>query len=306
MTDNGGPFDISKFLSGSIGQKLYELAFQMTPVGMSFVTLDRRGVHCNPALCTFLGRTAEELQLIDIGSVTHPDDQHLHVDQHRHLMAGDLERYALDKRYIHKDGSTLWAHLEVALVRDDSGVPRMLLSQVIDIGAQVALAEQLRYRASHDALTGLGNRAELFVQIDKANESRLLGLPFAVLYLDMDGFKAINDQHGHAMGDRVLAHVATQIRATLGHDDFAARIGGDEFVVVSKHLSITVYAAELANRILESLRKPTYWDGHVFTFGASIGIAFGIGNGPDAILSSADEALYRAKRAGKNRVVMAG
>ena len=220
MTGKTGTFDISALLSGSIGQKLYELAFEMTPIGMSFVTLDRRGVHCNPALCTFLGHTAEELQLIDIGSVTHPEDRDLHVDPHRRMMAGEIDRYALDKRYLHKDGHSLWAHLEVALVRDDDGLPRMLLSQVIDIGAQVALAKQLRHQAGHDVLTGLGNRAELFVQLNQANESWLLGHPFAVLYLDMDGFKAINDELGHAMGDRALAYIATQLRGTLGPDRF--------------------------------------------------------------------------------------
>ena len=304
MTNNGEQFDISAFLSGSVGQKLYELAFEMTPVGMSFVTFDRRGVLCNPALCTFLGRTAEELQLIDIGSVTHPDDRNLHVDLHRQLMSGDIDRYSLDKRYIHKDGHTLWAHLEVVLVSDDMGLPRMLLSQVIDIGPRVALAERLRYLAGHDPLTGLGNRAELFVEIDKAIKSRLLGLPFAILFFDMDGFKAINDELGHATGDRVLAHVAEQIRASIGAKDFAARIGGDEFIIVARHVSISEYACELAKCILESLREPVLWDGRVLTFEASIGIAVANGNNPDAMLSLADKALYLAKRSGKNRFVM--
>jgi PAS domain S-box-containing protein len=205
MTGKSEPFDISALLSGSVGQKLYELAFQTTPVGMFFVTLDRHAVHGNPALCAFLGRTAEELQLIEIGSVTHPDDRDLHVEFHREMMSGAIDRYALDKRYIHRDGRTVWAHLEVALVRDDAGLPRMLLSQVIDIGARVALADKLRWEACHDPLTGLGNRAELFTQIGRANDVSVRGSPFAVLYLDLDGFKAINDQCGHATGDHVLA-----------------------------------------------------------------------------------------------------
>ena len=296
--------NMSSLETSSVAHKLYELAFQMTPVGMSFVTIDRRGLHCNPALCSFLGRTAEELALIEIASITHPEDQNLHVEMHRKLIAGEIHRYALDKRYIHKDGHTIWAHLVVASVGDDIDIPRMVLSQLVDISARVALSEQLEYQASHDKLTGLGNRAKLFSHLENAIDQIDSELSFAVLYLDLDGFKSINDRLGHAMGDRALVHVAGQIRAALGRNDFAARIGGDEFVVVAKHKAITDYAPELAKLILQGISVPVLWSGHALTLSASIGVAFGSGDSPDAILSLADDALYAAKRLGKNRSVI--
>ncbi|RYZ80228.1 MAG: sensor domain-containing diguanylate cyclase [Proteobacteria bacterium] len=304
MIKKGTFVDMRGPWSEGILEKLYELAFQMTPVGMSFVTLDRRGLYCNPALCYLLGRSAEELSMIDIGSITHPEDRNLHVELHRQLLAGEIEQYSLDKRYVHKGGHIIWAHLEVVLVGDDISLPRMLLSQVSDIGHRVAMSDQLLFLASHDVLTGLGNRSELFAQIDRANQRDPTSVPIAILYLDMDDFKSINDMLGHAMGDRALVHVAEQIRGVLGPEDFAARIGGDEFVVVAKHQAIAAYASNLAKQILECLSVPVHWDGHRLKLSASIGIAFASHQSPDAILSLADDALYLAKRNGKNRSVI--
>lgn len=303
MANHTDPPDPARLLRGSVGQKLYELAFEATPVGMAFVTLDRRAVHCNPALCRFLGRTEDELKAIGIASLTHPDDADSHVLFHQQLMAGEIEEYRLDKRYIHKDGRPLWAHLHVKLVRNNNGEPSVLLSQVVDINDRVILAEQLQWQAAHDPLTGLGNRAELFAQIGKSLDPATRPVGLAILYLDLDGFKRINDIFGHATGDRMLIHVAATIRNILGPDDAATRIGGDEFVLIARHHSIAAHAEALAGSILTGLRQPLDWEGRTLIVAASIGIAIAPKEetSPDRLLQRADHALYAAKNAGKDR-----
>lgn len=290
---------------GLASNRFYERAFQLTPIGMSFVTLDRRAVHCNPALCRFLGRTVDELKAINIGSLTHPDDAHLHVEDHERLLRGEIDHYALDKRYIHKDGHVVWGHLEVAAVQDEDGARVMLLSQVMDISERVALSESLRWHATHDALTGFVNRVELFACLRRSIESLQDGHAFAVFYLDLDGFKAINDRHGHAAGDHALMEAATCISRTLRKSDTAARIGGDEFVLVVEDCRDRESAARLAQRIVLEIQKGVPLDGATVPLSASIGICLARDEAPEAILQRADAALYQAKRAGKGRYVMA-
>ena len=291
--------------SGELGQRLYELAFQTTPVGMSFVTLDRRAVRCNPALCAFLGRSAEELQSTDISAVTHPEDMDLHADAHQQLLAGEIDSYRLDKRYLHKDGHVLWAHLQVGVIRDEDGAPRVLLSQVIDIGERKAQTERLRWRAEHDALTGTVNRTELFARLRSALQRAQPSRPVAVMYLDIDGFKQVNDRHGHATGDRVLQQAALRMARMLRASDTTARIGGDEFVLVAEDLPDAVQAGALADRILAALRGGVDVQGQAIDLSASIGIVLAHEGDPDSLLQRADAALYEAKRAGKDRYVIA-
>lgn len=290
---------------GLAGNRFYERAFQLTPIGMSFVTLDRYAVHCNPALCRFLGRTADELKAINIGSLTHPDDAHLHEEQHERLMRGEIDGYALDKRYIHKDGHAVWGHLEVAVIQDEEGARVMLLSQLLDISERVALSESLRWHATHDALTGFVNRVELFACLRRAIDRLQDGHAFAVFYLDLDGFKAINDRHGHAAGDRALTHAAGRITQKLRRSDTAARIGGDEFVVIVEDCRDQESAGRLAQRIILDIQDGVDLDGIKVPLSASIGICLARDEAPEAILQRADAALYRAKRAGKGQYVLA-
>ncbi|MEM9188717.1 MAG: sensor domain-containing diguanylate cyclase [Myxococcota bacterium] len=180
---------------------------------------------------------------------------------------------------------------------------------MVDVTDRKKIEEELRYRVLHDPLTGLSNRTSLFEQIERemARWLRDLTSPFALLFLDLDGFKEINDRLGHAVGDAILGEVATRIKASLRSQDMAARIGGDEFA------ALVVSAREdddfmgISDRILQALRKPFEVEGKTAYLSASIGIALGAREfpTPQDMLKAADAAMYEAKNAGKDRAVVA-
>ncbi|OJV00058.1 MAG: hypothetical protein BGO06_10075 [Shinella sp. 65-6] len=166
-----------------------------------------------------------------------------------------------------------------------------------------AARARIEYTALHDHLTGLPNRRYLDAAIEgAAQDARQAGSRLAVLHIDLDRFKEINDTLGHVAGDRMLVHAAKVLGELKGPDDFVARIGGDEFVFVSAG-SAGRNLAMLAEAIVEAMRKPVTFNGHICRFGASVGIASQSGAAIDArqLLVNADLALYRAKNRGRSR-----
>ncbi|CAM2175807.1 diguanylate cyclase [Burkholderia sp. AU19243] len=173
---------------------------------------------------------------------------------------------------------------------------------VEDVTARRRTEQHIRHLARHDALTGLPNRHELHAQLKRmlAHRPRMPNPSLAVMYLDLDGFKAINDRFGHQAGDEVLMQVAQRLRKTLPDGELAARVGGDEFIVALD--ATTMHACSLvAERIIQQISAPyTLSIGETVIFGISIGIALDDGHGsPDELIRQADSALYDAKSAGK-------
>jgi diguanylate cyclase (GGDEF)-like protein len=168
--------------------------------------------------------------------------------------------------------------------------------------------ELLLHQAMHDSLTGLPNRVLFFDRLDHAiRRLQRAHAPLAVLFLDFDGFKSVNDRFGHAGGDEVLRRAADRVAAALRAEDTVARFGGDELVVLSEHVAGAEGSALIAERILEQLRSPILLDGEQLTLSASIGICVAPVEGAtrDALLDTADAAMYRAKAAGPGRYVIA-
>lgn len=171
-----------------------------------------------------------------------------------------------------------------------------------DAPASVRFGEQTGM-AMFDPLTGLPNRAllndRLEVAIARARRFKTHG---AVFFIDLDGFKPINDLHGHDCGDEVLRVVAERLRACTRKEDTAARIGGDEFVVVASELNLEIHAGLVAGKLVRQIVRPIDWRGGALKVGASVGVAVfpADGDTPDELLTRADEAMYSAKRAGKN------
>ncbi|MBP2549391.1 diguanylate cyclase (GGDEF)-like protein/PAS domain S-box-containing protein [Neorhizobium galegae] len=162
----------------------------------------------------------------------------------------------------------------------------------------------IEHNAMHDYLTGLPNRRYLdAVLVEQARTCGREGRSLAVLHIDLDGFKQINDTLGHNAGDSILRHAALVLRDNAGPDQFVARIGGDEFVILTPATGGTRKLSSLANRIIRQMRKPVVHEGRECRFGASIGIAWtqGMAVEPKQLLINADMALYRAKNAGRNR-----
>jgi diguanylate cyclase (GGDEF)-like protein len=167
---------------------------------------------------------------------------------------------------------------------------------------------QLRHQALHDALTGLPNRVLALDRIEQMlARARRQQLPVAALYVDIDGFKNVNDSFGHAAGDELLRAVATRLSSVVREGDTAARLGGDEFVVLVEGSTLDAGPELVAERLLDVLRQPYDMNGEIgreLTVTASIGIAFGLRASPDELLRDADLALYEAKAAGRDRYVL--
>jgi diguanylate cyclase (GGDEF)-like protein len=169
------------------------------------------------------------------------------------------------------------------------------------------LEKRLAYRATHDYLTDLHNQASFYEHLSRAlSLARRRASKVAVMFVDLDDFKLVNDSLGHQEGDRVLRAVAERLRESLRGSDLAARIGGDEFAVLLEDVTDASRAHKVAERFQERLRVPfeAGEEGHMMYTSASIGIAVGAEEGPQELLRAADEASYQAKRTGKARSVI--
>jgi len=173
----------------------------------------------------------------------------------------------------------------------------------LNSGLRPDYAADLRHRAFHDALTGLANRALLREHLAHAIERAARGTPLAVLLIDLDGFKQINDVHGHAAGDHLLVTIAQRLRDAVRGADTAARLGGDEFAVVLDGMDAAEDAHFVATRLLASIQAPVQLPDGPITPRASIGVATWHGHDIDALMHDADLAMYAAKTAGKGKVV---
>ena len=186
-------------------------------------------------------------------------------------------------------------------ITDHAGWYRGAIALVTDVTERRALEQRLAADARQDALTGVANRIALFEALHVKLTS---GREVAALYIDLDGFKSVNDDHGHAVGDEVLRTVAARLCGAVRIGDIVARVGGDEFVVVSDTLEDNDEALKLGSRIRDVLALPIAFAATQVEVGASVGIAFvsSADRDPDTLLSDADRALYQAKRTGRGRV----
>jgi len=278
----------------------FEQAFVRSPIGMAITTLEGRFARANPAMCELLGRDARELLTTSILELTHPDDVERTVHAAIELLEGDVPSFSLEKRFLHADGHEVWTRSSVTVLRDDEGVPLHFLTQVEDVEERRSLMEQLRRSALVDPLTGLANRAGFEEYLATLPRSSAVG----VIAIDLDRFKDVNDTAGHAAGDEVLAEVARRIIETTRPADHAARIGGDEFVVVCLEPDLAQLTG-VAQRLVDEIGRPIRTDPRLVGIGASAGLAIGPASDATKLLRRSDAASYEAKRSGGNSVVVA-
>ena len=220
------------------------------------------------------------------------------------MLAGRRSTYQMHKRYIHADGRVIWALLSVSLATDEDGRPLHFISQIQDFTERRELEEKLRHQAEHDPLTGLANRRRFEQELERQIErSSRHAEEAALAVIDLDSFKEVNDVHGHAAGDKLLAAVAAALDERLRATDVAARIGGDEFAAILigvDERGATTAAGALAAAIAEHARTAG------FVASASVGIAMiEPGSCADELFARADRAMYAAKRAGRPQAVRA-
>ena len=185
----------------------------------------------------------------------------------------------------------------------DAGDDRVIAVIAHDISERSRFEERLAYQAMHDALTGLPNRFALLEYVETL--SREHEGDIAVLYLDLDGFKSVNDVQGHAVGDRVLAEIAAKLAGSVRDGEFVGRLGGDEFVVVTHRFGSVDDVMVLAERLVREVELPHEDGGQFFSLSVSVGVAVPP-QGTDALdmIGQADNAVYQAKRQGRGRVVL--
>jgi len=238
-------------------------------------------------------------------------DEVLHPDDHERAWA-DYESFLAtgqpdcgDYRYVRPDGRVVWIQDRSAMVRDRDGKPLLVQGVMFDITATKEMALRMEHMAYHDILTGLPNRAMFQDHLELAlARARRHGLAVAVLFLDLDDFKPVNDTHGHEVGDMVLQHAAHQIRAAARDTDLVARQGGDEFLVLLADLEVSddhnAYAIvrDVSDRIAEAIATPSDFPVGRLSVRASIGNAVFPNEAGDArtLLRLADEKMYARKR----------
>jgi diguanylate cyclase (GGDEF)-like protein/PAS domain S-box-containing protein len=283
-------------------QRDFEAAFHAAPHGVAIVGVDGRFHHVNQKLAAITGYSTAELKQLTFQEITHPEDLDADLVQVDELLSGELDTYEMEKRYFTKDGHLIWVLLAVAMVREDDGTPRHFISQVQDISARKRLEAHTRELANRDPITALYNRRrfeeELKRQIARCREE---GEDAALLLLDLDRFKNVNDSAGHVAGDRLIRLVGRSIDERIQEPDIAARIGGDEFAVILRDLDLAQ-----ARTVAEELRLAVTAADVEGDCTASVGLCRLHGEVPDAetCLRSVDRAMYRAKGQGRDRVVV--
>jgi diguanylate cyclase (GGDEF)-like protein/PAS domain S-box-containing protein len=251
---------------------------------------------------------ADTASPLDLLSRVHPEDAEATRAQLEAHLAGESARYEHAHRIRRNDGSWRWVLERGIAARDAAGRPVRMAGFLSDITDHKASEERLRHHAFHDALTSLPNRALFMdrVQHAVARARRAPSTTFAVLMLDLDRFKNINDSLGHLAGDRLLIRVAERIGGCVRDGDTVARLGGDEFSVLLEELAGEHEAERVAEQIQRALTTPIALDGHDLVTSASIGIAIARDDAFDSLslLRRADQAMYAAKKQGRGRQVL--
>jgi diguanylate cyclase (GGDEF)-like protein/PAS domain S-box-containing protein len=275
----------------------FRSAFDDAGIGMAIVSLEGRWLRANRALAELTGYPQDQLVGMGFEDITHPDDLLKDFNALQEMIEGVRDRFQTEKRYIHADGHVIWISLSTTIVRDGESKPMYLLSQMQDISERKEQEKRLTHRASHDELTGLPNRGVLEDRMLLAfNRQRRDRKPISVLYLDLDGFKRVNDTHGHDAGDYLLVAVAKRLTALVRPTDVVSRLGGDEFAILCEAMN-EAGATQLAKRIVEVVPKPIEVAGRSLAVTPSVGIALSRDPGirPGELLADADMAMYFAK-----------
>ena len=281
---------------------VFETFFDHARIGLALADLSTGYVRVNHTYAELLGHPPEDLVGVSFTEVLHPDDRASELDRVQDLLTGRETSLSTESRYVGPDGEFLWVLHGVSVVREEDGTPAWFAVSAQDVTERRKVESDLRdltatltERAVRDPLTGLANRTLLLERLRSvlARDART-GDSSAVLFLDLDGFKAVNDRYGHAAGDEVLVTVAKRLAAAVRPSDTVARMGGDEFVVLVEGATAAQLDAVLT-RLREAVSRPIpTLDLEV---GVSIGVAMSTGGDaePRTLINAADKAMYTVK-----------
>ena len=288
-------------------QKRFHSAFTQASIGMAIVSSCGTVLQFNQALCALLGYDESQVIQKPFNALLHPSDAAL-LDRHvADVRERCRERFSIELRCVGGDRREIWVSLHCALFDDQATSDAGLIFQLHDITSRRRAEGELHHIAYHDSLTDLANRNCFHERLRVAVERRDREADFAVMYLDLDRFKTVNDSLGHPAGDELLKEVARRLRECVGPDDLVARLGGDEFAILLEDGRQRDDVSALGQRLLQALETPTCINGTEVRPLASIGITFFSdfdGREPETILRDADMAMYKAKAEGKGRIAL--
>jgi diguanylate cyclase (GGDEF)-like protein/PAS domain S-box-containing protein len=284
-------------------EEQFRLTFEKAPIGMAITDLEGRFVKVNESLCDALGYTEDELLELSFAHITHADDLPIHEAREQELLKGDLSDFQMETRYKAKDERIVDTILKVVIVRDSEHHPLHFNNQIVDITERKQMEKQLLQDAFYDTLTKLPNRALFMDRLGQAikRRKREPNYLFAVLFLDIDRFKVVNDSMGHLLGDKLLIAIARRLETCVRPMDTVARLGGDEFTILLEDITHVEDATDIAERIYASFQTSFKIDDHEIFTTASIGIALSSDHyqQADELLRDADISMYQAKEQGK-------
>jgi diguanylate cyclase (GGDEF)-like protein/PAS domain S-box-containing protein len=293
----------------SESERRFHSAFTHASIGMALVSVDGRILQANTALAGILGHDQGQA-LIDkpFSVLVAASDRALIERDFARIGARELETFNAEVRCLHAGGADLWAALHCAFFTESNSEAPCLILQLQDISARRHAEAQLNHIAFHDSLTGLPNRSRFHTLLSQALAAVRDDAQrhFAVMFLDFDRFKLINDSMGHSAGDAFLIQVSRRIQDHVRPGDIVARLGGDEFAVLLHQVTEESAATNMAERLQQVLKQPLQIGGVNVTTSASIGITFSkLGySTPEEVVRDADIAMYRAKAAGKARYAL--
>ena len=277
----------------------FRVAFENNMAPMTFTDAHDRIIAVNDAMCEMVGFSRDELLGCDSTPFTYPDDVGITESTHQRLISGEVEQERYVKRYLRKDGRVIDVEVSRSPARDEDGNILYFVFSERDVTEERALAAQLSHQALHDPLTGLANRALFEDRLAQAH-GRVLrqGGIGAVLLIDLDDFKGVNDTHGHFVGDQLLTAIANRLALITRSADTLCRFGGDEFLYLAEGLVSPAEAEVLAERLISVIAEPYKIAGSLIEQRASVGIVIwdSTCNGFSETIQNVDAALYEAKR----------
>ncbi|MDQ2622133.1 MAG: EAL domain-containing protein [Actinomycetota bacterium] len=291
---------------GEAAELRFRQVFEQSPIGLCLVQPDGTFERVNHTFEDITGYSADELTGMTFADITHHEDLDQDLELSGAMFRGVTDSFEMEKRYVRKGGEVVWVHLNSTMLDDSQGNPTVALSMVQDVTERHELSRQLRHLAEHDPLTGLYNRRRFEQELSRTVQDGRAGggRGVAVMIVDLDNFKFVNDNYGHTVGDRLIVRAAEVLRSRLRATDVLARQGGDEFVIMLRDI-----AAEDAKRMADDLvgeiaaRARIEGPGFLARATASIGLAVSANVehiDPETMIMQADIAMYEVKDSGRN------
>lgn len=279
----------------------YRSLYEQTNDGITMISFDGTIIESNQRAGDILGYNREELIGQNVDDFLKPEEPERSIHVLDRLRNGEkIPIY--ERTLVRKDGTFVPVEINISLVKDQDGNPLYLQSITRDISERKRIEKKLEHWSTHDWLTDLPNRFLLYDRLDKSiARGKRYKRKFAVLYIDLDGFKEVNDARGHSTGDLVLIEMSRRLVDCLRESDTIARMGGDEFIMLVEEINTHADALTSAQRVLQQIEKPFIIQGYDIRISASIGISIfpDHGEDDDALVTCADQALYRSKEKGK-------